>query len=132
MKKNRKALIAAVALLLVAGTLFAIWQFTRQPTVQGAKALTIEVVHRDGTEKTFEIRTDAEYLGEALVEHGIAAGEQTAYGLYITACDGETADAAMQEWWCLTRGGEMLMTGADDEPVTDGGKYELTLTIGYE
>ena len=43
----------------------------------------------------------------------------------------ETADESLQQWWCITREGEMLSTGADQTPITDGEQYELTLTEGY-
>ena len=46
--------------------------------------------------------------------------------------DGETADESKQEWWKLTKEGEMVNTGADVTPIADGEHYELTLTVGYD
>ena len=89
------------------------------------------VVHGDGSEADFQYRTDAEYLGEVLTENGLAEGTESAYGLFITTVDGETADDSLQQWWCITREGEMLSTGADQTPIADGEQYELTLTEGY-
>ena len=57
---------------------------------------------------------------------------QSAYGLYILTADGETADEDNQEWWCITQGGEQLNTGADQTPIADGDRFELTLTVGYD
>ena len=119
------ALVVAIAVLL--GVYFA----TRPDTTQGAKALTIVVVHGDGSEKDFDIHTDAEYLAEALTENDIASGSDSDYGLFITTVDGETADDGEQQWWCITKGGEMLMTGASETPIADGETYELTLSTGY-
>ena len=42
--------------------------------------------------------------------------------------DGVTADAEKQEWWCITKNGEQLNTGADQTPIADGEHYELTLS----
>ena len=53
------------------------------------------------------------------------------YGLYVVTVDGETADEAQQQWWCFTKGGEMLMTGVDDTMIADGDAYEITLTTGW-
>ena len=61
----------------------------------------------------------------------VAEGTESAYGLFITTVDGETADDSLQQWWCITRSGEMLSTGADQTPIADGEQYELTLTEGY-
>ena len=127
----KKKLISLLCLLLVAGALLGVWYVTRPETTDGEKALVIEVVHGDGTINRFDIKTDAEYLAKALLENEIVEDNQTEYGLFILTADGETADASNQEWWCITKGGESLMTGADDTPVADGETYELTLMVGY-
>lgn len=125
MKKQTKIILGVVALVVAIAVLLGVYFATRPDTTQGAKALTIVVVHGDGSEKDFDIHTDAEYLAEALTENDIASGSDSDYGLFITTVDGE------QQWWCITKGGEMLMTGASETPIADGETYELTLTTGY-
>ena len=56
---------------------------------------------------------------------------QGAYGLYILTADGETVNEAAQEWWCITKNGESMTTGASDTVIADGERYELTFTVGY-
>ena len=129
--KNKKLLGGVAALVLVCAVFFGVWTATRPEVQQGAKALTVEVVHKNGEAKTFDFRTDAEYLSDALLEQKIVEDNQTAYGLYILAVDGETADESNQEWWCLTKGGEVHMSGASETVIADGDAYELTLTVGY-
>lgn len=128
----KKKLTSLLALLLMAAVLLGVWYTTRPETVSGEKSLTIHVSHSDGTSNTFPIETDAEYLADALVEHGIVKDNQSTYGLYILTADGETADEAKQEWWCLTCGGESMTTGASDTPIADGDVYELTFMVGYD
>lgn len=127
----KKILLPIIALLAVIAVLFGIYRFTRPETNAGAKKITVEVVHKDASVKNFEYRTDLEYLGELLTSEGLASGEEGTYGLFITTVDNETADDASQEWWCITKDGEMLNTSADQTPIADGDKYELTLTVGY-
>ena len=43
----------------------------------------------------------------------------------------QTADDSQQQWWCFTKGGEMLETGVDTTPIADGDAFEITLTEGY-
>ena len=45
--------------------------------------------------------------------------------------NGVTADDAQQQWWCFTKGGEMVNTGVDDTPIADGDTFEITLTTGW-
>lgn len=132
MKKNTKIILGIVALVVVVGILLGVYFVTRPDTVEGAKALTITVVHGDGSEKVFDVHTDAEYLEQVLLENEIVEDNQSEWGLYILTADGETVDEANQEWWCLTKGGEALMTGASETVIADGESYELTFTVGYE
>lgn len=128
---NKKLLGGVAALVLICAVFFGIWSAVRPEVQQGAKALTVEVIHKNGETKTFDFRTDAEYLADALLEQKIVADDRSAYGLYILTADGETADEANQEWWCITKGGEVHMSGASETVIADGEAYELTLMVGY-
>ena len=131
MKKNNKStILALVALVCAAAVFVGVYFATRGETSQGAKELTIQIVHGDGETKEFTIRTDAEYLGEALMEHeklGVI-GEDGPYGLYIREVDGEPCSDANQTFWSVSLNGESLMVGADSQPIADGEHYELVLT----
>ena len=128
MRGNRKTLFAVAALAVVAALMFGIWRFTRPQTQEGAKTIVVEVVHADASSKEFTYHTDAEILGHLLVEEGLAEGEDSAYGLFITTVDGETAQDSLHQWWCVTKGGERLETGVDATPIADGDHFELTMS----
>lgn len=131
-KNSRKGTIIALSVLVVVlvGCL-ALYFITRPQTEEGTKSITVQVVHGDGSTKDFDLSTQQEYLGRALVEGGIVVDDQSEFGLYIQTVDGETADTEQQEWWFVSQDGEGLTAGADATPVTDGGHYELTLTVGW-
>ena len=131
MKKQTKIIIGVVALIAVITVLLGIYAATRPDTTAGAKELTIVVVHGDESQKTFDIHTDAEYLDQALTENEIASGSDSEYGLFITTVDGETADDSQQQWWCITKGGETVNTSAEQTPIADGDRFELTMKEGY-
>lgn len=129
--KNKKILIAAiviVALIVVmAGAYFA----ARPAVAEGAKTISVTVVHADGSEKQFQYRTDEEYLGPVLLAEGLAEGENGPYGLTIYVVDGEKADwNENQSYWALYIGEEYAATGADSTPVKDGDSFKLVYTIG--
>ena len=73
----------------------------------------------------------AENLREALEQEKLAEGEESSFGLFVKTVDGETVDDGNQEWWCLTKGGEMWNYGVDDTKIADGDAFEFTFTEGY-
>ena len=127
--KNKKIVIAAVALVVVIGLMLGVWMATRPETEAGSKGYTVTVVHKDGTVKDFAYRTDAEYLAEALLEEGLVSGEDSQYGLTIITVDGEDAVWATDNaYWAIWIGEEMAMTGASETPVYDGSTFKLEYT----
>lgn len=134
MLKNRKTLIALIIFIVLIAAAVIVWlRFGPQNDVsEGSKSITVVVVHGDSSSAVFPISTDAEYLGEALIAQGLVEGDMGEFGFFITAVDGEKADDAAQQWWCLTKSGGTVMTGVDMTPIADGDCFELTLTTGYD
>lgn len=131
MKKNGKLIGAVAAVLVIALVFVGIWYFTRPAAGEGSKAITVEVVHKDGSSKAFTYRTDADYLGEVIQAEGLVEGEDGPYGLYILEVDGERAvyeeDGA---YWALFQGEEYAVTSADQTPINDGDAFSLVYTVG--
>lgn len=95
---------------------------------EGSKTLTI-VVEAEEKKVTFTIATDAETVGDALLEHELVAGEESEYGLYIKEVNGMTADYDVDKsYWGFYQNGEYMMTGVDQTPLADGDQYELVYT----
>ncbi len=129
--KNKKLVIALVALVAVVGILLGVWFATRPDPEEGMKSFTVTVVHGDGTSKDFSYKSDEEYLGPVLLEEGLATGEMGQYGLYIHVVDGEQAVWEVNgAFWNLYIGDELAVTGADQVILTDGGVYKLVYTVG--
>ncbi len=93
--------------------------------------ITVKVVHKDKSEKTFTITTKKATLLGALQQENLVDGESQTAGFYMTTVDGELADESEQGWWCLTKGGETWWSGVNITEIADGDCYELTYTIGY-
>lgn len=92
----------------------------------GAKTVTVKVIAEDKS-VTFTVKTDAKTLGEALLTHGLIAGDMGDYGLYIKFVNGIRADYDLdQRYWNFTKNGEYMMTGADMTEIADGECYEFT------
>lgn len=128
---NKKVIIGAAALVLVCVALLLVYKNFMPKGTEGAKTITVKVVHGDSSEKDFEYKTDEAYLGAVIQDNNLVEGEEGEFGLFMTSVDGEKADESKQQWWCLTKGGEQVNTSADQTPIEDGDTFELTLTEGY-
>ena len=92
----------------------------------GQTDFSLLVVDQEGTEYTFQVHTDQETVGAALLEEGLIAGEEGAYGLYITSVLGMTADyEADQSYWAFYINGDYANTGVDTTTILSGDSYEL-------
>ncbi len=128
--KNKKliAVLSCVLVVLIAAVAV-VFITTRPETDDGTKEITVTVVSKEKEEKVFEIDTDAEYLGEALLEEKIVNEDEYASGFY-TVINGKKADYNVdQSWWCVTKDGEMTSVGMNEQPILDGDKFEITYTI---
>lgn len=129
--KNKKILIAAIVIVALIAVMVGVYFAARPAVAEGAKTISVTVVHADGSEKQFQYRTDEEYLGPVLLAEGLAEGEDGPYGLTIYVVDGEKADwNENQSYWALYIGEEYAATGADSTPVKDGDSFKLVHTIG--
>lgn len=92
------------------------------------KSFTVIVVHKDGTEKTFNYTTKSkENLGPVLVAEGLIVESESA-GMYNTV-DGVTADWNVdQTYWAFYVGDEMAMFGMNDAEIHDGDTFKLVHT----
>lgn len=131
MKKKTKIIAALVAVLAVVAVFGLIYRVFGPRAQQGTKSYTVEVVGSDGSSKTYQGRTDAEYLSglmDELQAEGDFSYEGTSsdYGLFITAINGETADYDKDgAYWSIYVNGEYGQYGADQQPVADGDAFRF-------
>lgn len=93
---------------------------------KGQTVFTFNVTDADGNETNFEIHTDKETVGEALLELNLIAGEDSEYGLYVKTVNGITADYDKdQTYWAFYVNGEYAQTGVDSTNVTAGDTYSF-------
>ena len=128
MRKRRNIILLALLILLALTALLCYRNFMPHAK-DGQKTISVTVDPGDGSVSVYDITTQGETLADALRQAN-AVGE-IADG-FVSTVAGVTANAANEEWWCLTKDGEMLMTGVNDTMIADGDQYEFTLTVGYD
>ena len=91
---------------------------------EGCKSFEFTVVNMAGEEATFEVKTDEDTVGAALLENNMIAGEDGDYGLYVKTVNGETVDYDKDgKYWAFYINGEYGMTGVDSTDIVDGDSY---------
>ena len=90
----------------------------------GQTVFLFTVVDKNGNETNFEIHTDKETVGEALLELELIAGEDGEFGLYVKEVNGITADYDVdQTYWAFYVDGEYAMSGVDVTNIEEGKTY---------
>lgn len=133
MFNNKKSILLSVlAVVLVAalavGAYFVYTSFKPQ-TQQGSKAVTVTVTDtvNNTEQKVYNLKTDAEYLEDLLLENEIAQGSVGEFGFTIETVNGITADGSKYQYWAIYVNGEYSQYGASTQPVLDGDSFELKL-----
>lgn len=123
--KNKKLILAAIALVAVIAVLAAVFFLNRPKPQEGAKTITVTVVHKDKTEKTFTYHTDEDYLDKVLIAEKLIEGHDDQYGFVVEEVDGEEALWTDNVFWSVYIGQEQATTGISQIVVSDGAAYRL-------
>lgn len=141
MKKIKN--ILAVALGIILSFTFAscnmlkeevsLWEsasYTENQTFgEGQKTITLEVKAEEKSVE-FVLRTNAEFLADALLEHNIISGDEGPYGVYVTHVNGMEADYDKnRSFWSLEKDGLQLTTGVSETGIKDGDRFTLVYKI---
>ena len=130
MKNKKSMLIAVIALAVAVAALVTVYLVTRPEAGEGAKSFTLTVTHSDGTQKTFSYTTDADFLGDFLVQEGVVQIGDVDDGMFAYA-DGEKA--VYEEsgcYWGFYVNGGYATEGLFTTPIEDGASYELRFEDG--
>lgn len=94
---------------------------------EGEQEFTFKVTTDDGT-KTYKVLTDKKTVGEALLENGLIAGDESEFGLYVKKVDGIVADYdTTKTYWAFYVDGQYAMSGVDSTEIEEGKIYEFRI-----
>ena len=127
-QKNPIILILSTVVLALLVTSAVVLHFaSREPVQEGHKRFTVTVDFPGEQTRTFELATDEDYLGAALLQKGLISGTESEYGLMVDTVDGLYADPQKGQWWVFTKSGEWVTSGVEQTPVADGDCFEFFL-----
>lgn len=139
MKSNKKLLTVILSAMLMTAMVFGLSgcgskekNVSTETTVyedgavigEGDTVFEFSVINTAGEESVFEVHTNKETVGDALLENGVIAGEDGDYGLYVKTVNGETVDFEEDgKYWAFYINGEYGMTGVDATTITEWDSY---------
>ena len=136
MKNSKKKIIMGlVAFVAVIAAFLAIFLFFREKPVEGTKEVVIKVVAQEGKETTYELKTDAKYLKEAMDEaDGLTySGTEGQYGLMIDTVNGIRADYTLDgAYWSFYVNDSYCNYGISEQPIEDGDIFAIVYTLATE
>ncbi len=131
-KWNKKVLAGVAALVAAIAVLAAVFFVFREKPVAGSKSVTIEVVNKAQETASYTVKTDAEYLRQAMEEtEGLTfSGTESEYGMMVETVNGETADYNTDgAYWAFYVNGDYCNYGIDTQPVEDGDTFTIAYTV---
>lgn len=91
---------------------------------EGNLKFRFSIVGANGDETEYEIHTNKETVGEALLELGLIAGDIGNFGLYVKTVDGVTLDYDTDGlYWAFYENGVYAAKGVDSTEITEGASY---------
>ena len=125
---NKKTMIILVSIFLVlAISLATAWFVWGDKVMAGSKEVTIEVVNQAGESVVYTVKTDAEYLREAMDEaKGLTYELEN--GMVFTV-NGERASYTVDNaYWGFFVNGDYCNYGIDTQPIADGDAFQIVYT----
>lgn len=130
-KNHKKIFIGIAALAAAIAVLAGIYYVFGAKPVEGSKAVTIDVVNNLQERTTYEVRTDAEFLRQAMEEaQGLTfSGSEGEFGLMVDTVNGLKADYNENgAYWAFYVNGDYCKYGIDMQPVMDGDMFTIEYT----
>ncbi len=96
---------------------------------EGSKSFEFSVVDLEGNETWFEIHTDEETVGAALLALELVEGDEGPYGLYVKTVNGITVDFEKDGvYWAFYVNDDYGMTGVESTKIEDGAVYSFRVS----
>lgn len=130
-KKKSNKILGIGALVALVVLLVAVYGVFSPKPVAGSKSITIEVVNKAQESQVYELKTDAEYLRQAIeeVEDLSVTGTESEFGLMVDTVNGERADYTLDgAYWSFTVNDTYCNYGIDTQPVMDGDAFGIIYT----
>lgn len=129
---NKKAILGVAFIVILIAVMGIFYGVFREKPVEGSKAITIEVVNKVKESTIYELKTDAQFLKQAMEEaEGLEfEGTEGQYGMTISSINGEIADFTKENsYWSFYVNDGYCNYGVDSQPVEDGDAFKIVYEV---
>ena len=129
---NKKLIIGLIALVALIGVFAIVYNVFRPKPTEGSKSITINVVNSEEKTTSYSVKTDAEYLRQAMEEaQGLTfSEEEDSFGPMVTTVNGEYAKwGENNAYWSFYVNGDYANYGISEQPVNDGDEFSIVYTL---
>lgn len=129
---NKKAILGVALIVILIAVMGILYGVFREKPVEGSKAITIEVVNKAKESTIYELKTDAQFLKQAMEEaEGLEfEGSEGQYGMTISSINGEVADFTKENsYWSFYVNDGYCNYGVDSQPVEDGDAFKIVYEV---
>ncbi|MBR5152723.1 MAG: DUF4430 domain-containing protein [Clostridia bacterium] len=93
---------------------------------EGETSFILTVTDREGAQTAYQVHTDCETVGKALVELKLIDGEPGPYGMYVKTVAGTTVDYNKDgKYWAFYHGDTYATSGVDATKISEGETYSF-------
>lgn len=123
---NKKLIIGLIVLAVLIGAFAVIYSVFRPKPAEGSKSITINVVKSKEEKTSYSVKTDAEYLRQAMEEaEGLTFSEEKrGFGPMLVIVNEERVNEE-NAYWAIYVNGEYGNYGIGEQPVNDGDTYDI-------
>ena len=128
----KKALIGVVVVVILVALMGILYNVFREKPVEGSKTITIEVINKEKESVVYEVKTDAEYLQQAMDEaEGLTYdGYDSEYGFTVTTINDVVADFTVDSsYWSFYVNDGYCNYGISAQPVEDGDAFQIVYEV---
>ena len=128
-----KTLLSVLSLVLIVAMAFSFSACEKDGNTNNdakvEKTFVFKVIDLDGSEKSFDIKTEAKTVGEALLAEKLISGEVGQYGLMVDTVNGIKYDYNEDSaYWAFYVNGEYAMSGVDTTEIDETAIYSFVAT----
>ena len=127
-QKKLPVIWAGVLVVLLLAALVC-WASFDPMALQDVRHITVAILHKNGQVNVLELDTTESALFDIQELADLTETDESTYGVYIKAMDGEDALTEEGEYWRYDLNGDWTDYAPEEQPIEDGDAFVFYITV---